>query len=379
MLKQLSVVRFLGAVFLVLTVTGTRPLSAAPPEGAGGGNGILDRLAAIESQLAGIVNKLDAPSTSATFCISQGRGLELGADWALGLENEITAGVGWPNVIRAHAAAKPTLPFVIPLGPIPVPLPTETMIGIKGGLGRGQDICIEIPVQLTDDDQMRLEQLARDINTDTGNDDPGKYQRRAGRILNYAAVRVPGVQQSLETRRSGIAAPNAAGDIEGDFDRADSAVESLLDGGFGEATEGMDVFRDQNIKELLATLELPVEVNRYMDDPEQILDALPDVGNGDGKLHCNDVGISAGMRTRHARLDGLCGRLEDLPDYESVKNASERIAELPDEILDAIAVLMEPVLDKTNGVSETATQTKSRFCASTIGQRRAFDRYCGRT
>jgi hypothetical protein len=81
------------------------------------------------------------------------------------------------------------------------------------------------------------------------------------------------------------------------------------------------------------------------------------------------------MRQRSQRLDGLCSRLENLPAFSRVKNASDTIAELSDEVVDAMAEVMAPVLDD---VGETAGQTKNRFCASRIGQRPAFNRYCGR-
>lgn len=317
-----------------------------------------------------------------TFCIQQGRKLELGAEYAGGLEVEVELGPGWAAALHAEAKGEVDFPFFTPpVPPVipPLPVPTEAKIGVEGELGRAMEICVELPVELSDDDKARLYQLALDINDpdiDTTVDrQAGKFQRRAGRILNYAAVRIPGDQRKVEMQKSAFAVAHANQDVDGEFDRADAAGDDLLDNGFGAVSEGLDVFRDGNVRELLATLEIPVEVSSFMNDPERMFNALPEIRGGEGPILCNDVGISAGFRGRKGRLDGVCTRLENLPDFARVRNAPDTISQLTDETVDAVAELLGPLLSNAN---ETATQTKSRFCNSRIGQRRAFDRYCGR-
>ena len=58
-----------------------------------------------------------------------------------------------------------------------------------------------------------------------------------------------------------------------------------------------------------------------------------------------------------------------------------RVERLPEaqDITEAIAELLNPLLAASGDTaSETSAKTRSRFCATTLGQRRAFDKYCGR-
>lgn len=333
---------------------------------------MLERLERIE----GIVEGLAGPQVSATFCISQGRGAELSAAFGAEFEVEVKLGGGWTSALYATATPELDIPFLIPnpIFPfIPIPVPTETKIELKGGLGRGTDICVELPVSLSPEDQARLEQIATDINSNTTDEDPGKFQRRAGRILQYADRRVPPLRQTLAA--NSLADFQAEQDMSSEFDRSDMAGDSLLDNGFGSMSEGLDIFRDGNIRELLATLEMPFEVVNFMNDPERIFNGLPDLRGGGGPLFCNDAGISGAMRSRNERLDRFCSRIEDLPSFDKLRKVPNTIDTLSDEVVDAIAQVLVPVLDNAG---ETADQTKSRFCDSRIGLRDAFDRYCGR-
>lgn len=321
------------------------------------------------------IDDLAGPQVSATFCISQGRGAELSGAFGAEFEVEVELGAGWTSAVYAKATPELDLPFFIPT-PVPgvvIPVPTEAKIELMGGLGRATDICIDLPVTLSPDDQAQLVQMATDINSDTTNDNKGKFQKRAGRILQYADRRVPPLRQNFSARN--LANAQAEQDMSNEFDRSDMAVDSLLENGFGTMSEGFDIFRDHNVRELLATLEIPLEVSDFMNDPERIFNGLPDLRGGEGPLFCNDAGISGAMRSRNERLDSMCTRLENLPTFDRLRKVPDTIDTLTDEVVDAIAAVLTPVL---NNAGETAEQTKTRFCATNIGLRRAFNRYCGR-
>ena len=81
------------------------------------------------------------------------------------------------------------------------------------------------------------------------------------------------------------------------------------------------------------------------------------------------------MRARRPVLNRLCAELSGLPNDAVVKGAFNKIDQLSDEVLDAIAELMGPLL--TN-VGEAPQNTRARFCNSVIGQRPVFNRDRGR-
>ncbi|MDH5514869.1 MAG: hypothetical protein OEY45_06885 [Gammaproteobacteria bacterium] len=377
----------LGAVCACLAVASFNANAKAPENGRENGAmyQLLDRLQIIEAKLDSVQEELDAPptpSTSATFCISQGRGLELGADWAGELKLELEGGLGWAEVGDVKITVSPSMPVVVPIGlppfAIPIPLPTEAKIGVKGGIGRVMDICIDVPITLSPEDETRLTEIAKDINAKTGNSfiEKGKFQRRAGRILNYAAVRVPGNQRTLMMAADPISANLTDADAEIEFDRADNAVANIMDNGLGTVTEGLDVFNDTDIRELLATLEVPVGVKNFMEGPEiHLFDGLPDLSGGVRNLLCNELGVTARMRENRPRLDSLCNRLENLPSFERAIQALELGSEITEDIIEGVRQVMANTI---SGVADTTAEAKARFCASDPGQRRVFNVYCGR-
>jgi hypothetical protein len=262
---------------------------------------------------------------------------------------------------------------------IPLPIPTEAALQLAGGRGRNFDVCVDIPLRLSEADQDLLKQIALVMNDESNLGDgtflsKGKLQKRGARVVNFACRKVAGILNCplLPNLTRNAADPlqgNAQDDDE--LERADSAAESLLDGGFGAVQEGLDAFRDGNVSELLASLELPAGVRSHLQDPERIFAGLPDLS--ELRVSCDQLQITASMRGRLPRLDRLCATLEDLPDFGVVKSAFNTIDGLSDELVDAIAELIRPLL-----VGEAPEATKSRFCSSIIGQRRVFDRYCGR-
>jgi hypothetical protein len=343
-------------------------------------NLILERLDAIDAQMADTKAQLATqsaqltqaagPSATASFCISQGRGLELGAGYGVAIKSEADLGAGWPNVLKVDANGKIEFPAGF--------LPTEAKVGIAGNLGRGMDICVDVPVMLTPEDQARLTQIESDINVKTGNGffAQGKFQRRAGRIINYAAVRVPGNQRTALLQRKmqltgQFEMAQSDDEAESEFDRADDAAEGLLDSGLSAGSKGFSLFGDGKIRELLATMDLPVGVSNVLNEPEQILDQLPDLKGGKGPVSCDELGISADIRARRPRVDALCNRLTDLPDFDRTTSA----VDAANDLFEGLQDWMEPLF---NNVSDNRDTRKANFCNSAIGQRRAFNRYCGR-
>jgi hypothetical protein len=324
---------------------------------------------------------MEAPSTSATFCISQGRGLEVAGKFAAAAKAEVDLGLGWPNVAWAKANGKVEIPLVLFAGPFPIPLPNEVSLQLAGGHGRNFDICVDIPIALSQGDQTKLIEVAEMMN-DPNNlgetfFEKGKFQRRAARAINYACRKVGGLLQCplLPNPPLGGSAL-ASADVQADqeFERADISAENLLDNGLGAVEEGLQAFKEGNVTELLASLDLPTNVRSVLEEPEAVFNGMPNLS--DGLPSCDSLQITAAMRARVPVLNNLCSELGSLPDADLVKGAFQTIDQLSDEVLDALAEIVSPLL---NNVGEAPQNTKSRFCNSPIGQRRVFNRFCGRT
>ena len=244
---------------------------------------ILDKLDAIERKL----DALAGPQLAATFCISQGRGFALGADYIYQLDMETEVGLGWAEVLSAEATAEAKFPAV--------PIPSETALKAEGAHGRGFDICIELPLEMGPTDTALIAELAADINADAEDfPDRGKFQRRAHRLLNYTKRRVPGVQirTDSDAQPSGTAVSlemeqeDAPAD---EFDRIDEAVDQLLDAGLrGSESGALGVLRNQWVRDLVAASEgVPSDIRVLVDEPERFFDVITEIaGNGIDNLPC---------------------------------------------------------------------------------------------
>jgi hypothetical protein len=246
------------------------------------------------------------------------------------------------------------------------------------------EICIDIPILLSDEDTDRLAEVARDMNT------PGilpttKFQRRAHRLVNFADRKAGGILQQFDVSANNTQTAAQAFD-EDEFDRIDEAFTNLLDNGWSipADADGFSVFRDSNVSELMATMELPTDVRTALNDPEPIFDALPDAFAID-QLTCNDFGVTASIRSDRPRLDNLCTLLETLPSFEVIRDGLERVGDIPDDVIEAITEILAPLLNdlpEAEEAGETLEQTKlkakQRFCQSGPGSRHIFDTYCGR-
>lgn len=347
-------------------------IAAAQGNSGMGGNSNLVYSGSMIERLDRLEAKLDAmsrPEVTATFCISQGRGLELGGEWAVTAPVETEAGIGWAEVGDVKLVWAPTIPLVVPLPPLmlPFPLPTQTSLGLNAGLGRMVDICVDLPIELEDpNDIALLAALADDINARARDRDAsttGKFQRRAGRLLNYAKRRVPGIQSSVTFNP--LIAAAAVGDSdsspEDEFDRLDEAMENLMSNGLASVGEGLGAFRDPNVVALRSSFDgLPRDVAAVFEDPEMIFDAFDNLQASFNNLTCDKFGVTDSLRLDKPGLDRLCNRLEGLPDFDVVQSI------LSGEQLDAIKDLLQPLLE--NNVQETAEQTKARICGSVFGR-----------
>ena len=325
---------------------------------------ILDKLAELEEK----IDALGAEQVTATFCISQGRALDLGAEWAFEGRVEAEAGVGWAEVFSGEATAEFKFPFL---------LPSKVAINANGTHGRNFDICVDLPIDLGPNDRALLAELATDINANA-NDFPnrGKFQRRAHRLLNYTKLRVPGVQVRTDAEQSFASFTTATEPQEGtedEFDVVDDAIENLLSNGVKGDGSMFGVLKNANINSLVGSFDaLPVDVTSVIADPSQLLDPLSDsVNGGIDNMDCATFGIDSTLRDQKPGLEKLCNRLEGFPDYRLVEQvlSGELIADLY-EALDTLTI--------GGSASAISSASKSGFCSSRIGQLFKYDVFCDR-
>jgi len=354
---------------LVLITTSIQPAHAqngnASPNAQNPNQEILDRLNELEAK----IDDLAGPQATATFCMSQGREIALGADWILQVDAELEGGLGWAEVFSGEATAEVKIPAGV--------IPSETAVGVGGSKGRSLDVCIDLPIRLGPTDTALLTELAQDINV-KANDFPnrGKFQRRTHRLLNFTKRRVPGVQIRTDADPAFASLAVAQAEAEGtddEFDLSDAAVENLFANGLRGSGGPFSVFKNTDIKSLVTSLGgLPSDITAMVNDPEQIFNPISDAVNGGvDNMDCATLGIDAGLRNDKPGLNKLCNRLEGLPDFSDI----ERV--LSGELIGELFAALD-TLTIENAKDNVKNGAQNKFCTTRIGGLPKFNDFCNR-
>lgn len=302
--------------------------------------------------------------TKATFCISQGR--EGGIDVEFGAETmaEIELGAGWPNAVWGKATGKVEVPFVgvIPGTPIPFALPTELNVTGAASLGRNFDICIDIPliafadavgIERSSDDEI-IDDIVRAINSPkfNGQFEKSKFQRRLGRLANYAKRRVPdaGILANSTQQINGDTEANLQAELdESEFDIVEDAIERLMAGDFGvNNNDGfMAVMRSPVIDDLRSVLEVPDSVNMVLDDPNILVTNVIDrgmaaAGQVQGISLCDSIGFNVDLRAQYSQVQSFCIFFEQLPGFNKTIGIFS--------VIDAIHAIIVAVKTRVNNL-----------------------------
>ena len=272
----------------------------------------------------------DDASMSTTFCFSQGRALDLSGKFAVEANLEFDGGAGWPNVLWAKANGKVTAPFILSLPPFV--FPTEIAGQAGGGLGRGVDICVDVPIVPDDGQKALLADLVTGVNIESGIQ--AKYRRRANRLLNFAALRTPVAQPNLNApgANTGPAvAGRSAEDADDAFDVADDAVERFMANAFQPQVRATDIMADPIFRDLAASVDLPEQVAMIIADPQQILGGLQSVTAANA---CSALGVDASLRSRFPDLNAICTRIAGLPSDGMLKTVGSNVSSIQNRVND---------------------------------------------
>ena len=297
--------------------------------------------------------------TTATFCISQGREGGIGADWGVIPYMEGELGAGWPNVGWGKLTAKVENPLFIPKTPIPIP--TNLSIGGSASLGRNFDICIEVPLAAAEHaaginsipDAEVIDRIVRQINeppTD-GRASRSKFQRRLGRLANYAIFRVPGTNRfgaAVAQENTGELARIMSDDGESEFDSVEQSLDQLMSGDWEIPENGGPLGKSPVVDELRTVLEVPDPVQQLIDDPDIILGRIFEIGGlagsasvntASGRLTggsavCNAFGFNEKLQEDFTSIKSFCGMFGSLPTFLQTTGIFSLVAGLPnlDEI-----------------------------------------------
>lgn len=264
-------------------------------------------------------------SVSTTYCIQQGRVGKLGATFKLEPELEINLGAGWPNAIWGRLTGNAKLPGFLPAGPIGVPLPNEIAAGGEASLGRGLSICVDIPIQtLAAPEVGQVHALVRGVN-----ESGGKYARRTGRVLNFAARRTPIAEANVGA--DVVSSKMQFQDEDDSFDIADAAIDRLINGEFAPMTSGSlgtRIFQDGTFQELAGALDVPQPFRDTILDPERIFSAMRTIGQSDMATVCDDFGINAAVRARFPAIENQCDRFAIYPSISNTLEFPDRVSEV---------------------------------------------------
>lgn len=272
--------------------------------------------------------------TSATFCISQGREGSIAAKWGAEMKAEIEAGAGWPNAVWGKATGKVEVPVVLP--PL-LPIPTELAVNGEAALGRNFDICITVPLiafnqttvgEFASDEEI-IDRIVRAINSPQLFN-KSKFQRRLGRIANYAIFRVPGANRFDAVTGDEHASELALAlhdDGESEFDFVDSALDQVMAGEWGTPDDGgvLQMLKSASISDLSSVLEVPTPVRNLLANPDT---ALGGIFRGPGAANtaafdgvsanaalgiCDAYGLNDQLRAQFPGIASFCNLFGVLP------------------------------------------------------------------
>ena len=260
----------------------------------------------------------DGVSTASNYCINQGRAGQLGAQYKIETEGRLELGGGWPNAIWGKVTGHAKFPAAL----ASVPIPNEFAAAGAMSLGRGMSICVGIPMTALDAVQVaQVHDLVRGVN-----EEQGRYYRRTGRVLNYAARRTPIAEANLAVKEN-VAKPYVE-DADDAFDIADAAMESLIDGDFQTAGQGALLFSDPVFHDLIASLDVPLPLVDTINDPERVFEMFNTIGQSNIAATCDVMGITAGSRARSPALANQCARFGLYPNVDNSLNALDFISEV---------------------------------------------------
>ena len=273
-----------------------------------------------------------------SICAGMGGGAGIDGKYAIDSKISIQGGVGWKEVVDVDLTAEGGMPVVLkaPFLP-PVILPSE--ISVSGGASIGLDVsgCIEgikIPIG-TNVDRARIDALLVMLEDGSSDIQESLLVAMESTHIFTAITAALGAQQSISSSRF-------------------------------ESSDPLSVFTSDQVGDLLANLPVGSRLSELVGNPA---DLIPDFDPTNLNL-CDSFEGSLVISEKTARLCTFVGT--DLPQFNTVADAFERIATLESLMLDlpdTIEYLVKEALPDIDPIPNPLPPT-SKFCLR-------FPRLCG--
>lgn len=275
-----------------------------------------------------------------SICANMGGGAGIEGKYAIDSKMSIQGGVGWKEVLDADLTVEAGMPVVLtPPFALPLVLPSE--IAVSGGASVGLDIsgCIEgikIPIG-GNVDRTRIDALLAMLEDGSSQIQESLLSAMES-TYNFSAITAAlGARQSIASNR---------------FESSDS--------------DPLAVFTSNEVSDLLGSLPVGSRLSELVGNPA---DMIPDLDPKNLNL-CASFEGSLAISEKTASLCGFLGT--DLPQFDTVASAFERIATLESLMLDlpdTIEYLIKEALPNIEPPANPLPPT-SKFCLR-------FPRLCG--
>lgn len=300
-----------------------------------------------------------------SVCGGVGTNAGLALKYAFTSNLDVQVGVGWKDAPDVHIVENAQIPAILTFGPVPVVLPSELAAQVDAGVSLGLDGCLA-PIRVPIGKQL-------------------------------AEPTVLAILENLEAQAQPIADSLVAQLDKGSGGGAGGGGAAIGLARLGNALTAADGLRDQEIMDdnpmaafgrgpigdLADSLPIGERLASILDDPEQL--ALPGFGGGEGAGAGGGTLVPSGIAgdvcsgPLSGRLGPLCTFLETrIPGVDRVLDLVPAIEIIPNIVNDAVDGVRELLGPLFSDAGETASNTLSRFCNSTLGRRRLFDGLCGR-
>ncbi len=279
--------------------------------------------------------------TNVSACFALEGAAQVSGEWQAEAKARGEAGVGWTS----GPDGKIILNLTAPAGPIP----TGAKFEVHGQIAVPVQVCVEIPIEPVVAGNQTANSTRSRLTADAD------FEEFEAKLTDLAAATLPIVLDRINN-----SLPSGDVIVSG-YD----AAQRLGNGDF-ELRDGL--LADSGLVDVVDAMGAPGMLRTALVSPQDLAQYLPSVNGTLSQRLASACDPQTGLLARSPIATGMrsnvCSYLGGVPELDKLPTT--------EDVVDAITELF-------NGPGgETAQAAKNRFCSTAVGQRRAFDRVCGR-